>query len=150
MKKIILIAIMLFCSLKALAQESAYVMEELIKNAPAIGNEMPSNRVSKLIGNEIVYGEHTYELRFFFFEDINNKLRTSFKEFVKQQQLMKLQGKIMDHGYGPLVVFMAPETIKQSGIHFTISLRKIEPTVSLKNWKEPQSNYASSAGAAPN
>ena len=100
-------------------------LENVLSLSREIANHKSSLRICPFTGKDITFNGNKYELRFFSFEVKNKVLsqETTFETLIKDKNLLSQSPKIMDHGYGPLIVFSAPEELKKAGIHFMLILR---------------------------
>jgi hypothetical protein len=100
----------------------------VLRSVPEVASFTPCKGVAQFAGKIYTINEVRYELRIFFFEDVNDVLRDiSFYQFCKENKLLKTKSKVMDQGYGPIEFFSSTIDIKlkSRGIHFLLSLRKI-------------------------
>ncbi len=125
---------LLLCAPLNFAQGAEITLEKISDNIPEIGLFKSSEFVPPIGGKVISLSGEKFEVRFFFFQDTREPDRhISFKEYLRNSATSKIPGRVMNLGYGQIIVFLPNDAEKEEGIHYMLSLRSLEHSLDQKD-----------------
>lgn len=98
---------------------------DIIKVIPHVGQFLPSKFVAPISPKIVKINGEEYELRYFTFY-MPEFGKMIFEDFIEKEGLMEQESKTTDLGSVQTEVFLQSDELKNRGIYYTLSIRKLD------------------------
>lgn len=99
---------------------------KIIETIPQVDKFIASKLVAPISASIVMIDGQEYELRYFTFYMPESIEKIFFGNFIKKEGLMEQESQITDIGFIKTEVFLQSDNLKEKGIFYTLSIRKLD------------------------